>query len=264
MHLFKENFFFFLNCEFSVYKNYIFKVIYVINLEDTENELHSIEFTVHYQHRTWNHICLTYKGDTGDLNFYFNEHTLKKSFSPNKFHVFGSPHYSNQFLGFGQEPDSFKGGYDTFQLLRGKISQFNWWNYVIEETEIKELANCMKEGKGNIVDWDKTNFITHSIDIDEVDPRIFCDSSETWMFFPGRRRLSQALDLCTAHGGWIVVPNSQKENTKAMNIYKDNIKSCKQEGLEEIGWLGVNYYAKNYYIPKSNKFVKTNFNNFER
>ena len=166
---------------------------------------------------------------------------------------------------FGQEPDSFKGGYNTFQLLRGKISQFNWWSYALEETEIKDLSNCLKIGKGDIVDWEKKSFNTHSIKINKVDPRIFCDSSEKLIFFPGRRRLTEASDLCTAHGGWIVVPKSSNENAKVMNMYKDNIEDCNQEGLDTIGWLGVSYYDEKYYVSQPNGIVRaSNFTNFKR
>ena len=123
----------------------------------------------------------------------------------------------------------------------------------------------MKEGKGDIVDWGNNSFITHSIKINEIDPRIFCDCSEKLILFPGRRRLTEASDLCTAHGGWIVVPKSSNENAKVMNMYKDNIEDCKQEGLDAIGWLGVSYYDEKYYISQSNGIVRTsNFTNFKR
>ena len=35
---------------------------------------------------------------------------------------------------------------------------------------------------------------------------MFCDDSEQWLFFPGRKKNIEAKNLCSAHGGWIVVP----------------------------------------------------------
>lgn len=220
-------------------------------------------FTVKYRHRTWNHICWTYDGKTREVNFYFNERIHQKAIFPIKYQVNGNPEYKNQFLVFGQEPDSFKGGYDQYQLLQGKISRFNWWSSVLKKSYITDLSTCKKNGKGNIVNWTKSSFVSGTVDIiKEIDPRILCVSAKKLLFFPGRLRLNRALNLCAAHGGWIVVPDSPEENLRVLNMYKENSEGCKQDGMNVIGWLGVNYYEGKLLVPKSNRSL--NFNNFRK
>ena len=238
-----------------------YQVKYTISWEDT-----AISFTVKYRHKTWNQICWTYDGEIGEANFYFNDEIHHKAIPPKIQNVNGYPDYDNQFLVFGQEPDSFKGGYHKHQLLQGKISRFNWWSSVLEKNEIESFAKCKSNEKGNIVEWTRDHFFHGLIDIiEEIDPRILCNSAEVLLFFPGRRRRDKAIDLCAAHGGWIVAPDSPEENIKVLNMYKENIGECKHEDMDLIGWLGVNNYDGQYFVSQSNSIIKTIiFNNFPR
>lgn len=224
-----------------------------------------ISFSVVYRHRTWNHICWTFNGNTQEVNFFFNTAVHEKKISPVRFQVFGSNVYKNAFLVFGQDPDRHKSRYDIYQLLAGKISRFNWWDSVLREDYVHSLAACKESGQGNIVSWSKELFEMINAEVLDIDPALLCSSSETWVFFPGRRRLDHATSLCESHGGWIVTPNSQEENSDALKIYKDNLDKCKQEGSTSIGWLGVRYYKQSSHIKKANGDIKMlTYDNFER
>lgn len=221
-------------------------------------------FSVQHRHRTWNHICWTLDSNKGDVQFFFNGGQHQSSMVPNKYFLQG---YEKQFLVFGQEPDAFKGGFDKYQLLQGKVSQFNWWNSILDEDYIKELALCTKVGNGNIVNWTKGSFQWFAVEVEDIDPGLFCDSTEKWLFFPGRRRRDQASVLCDSHGGQIVAPKSPEENFKAMRLYKDNLQECQQKGSNIIGWLGVNLSQNEHVSPdhQSNRtMIPTNFNNFKK
>ena len=72
--------------------------------------------------------------------------------------------------------------------------------------EMAAFAKCRGPENGNIVNWQKNNFQVDSNLIEEVDSRQFCQQSEKWVLFAGRRKHRDALILCKAHNGWIVVP----------------------------------------------------------
>ena len=79
--------------------------------------MNEVEFSVKYRQRSWNHICWTFDGEIGQASFYFNDHEPQKAIVSVKYQLYGAP---KQFLAFGQEPDKFKGGYDQYQLFKGK------------------------------------------------------------------------------------------------------------------------------------------------
>ena len=72
----------------------------------------------------------------------------------------GYPKYEKQFLVIGQEPDEFKGGFYEKQLLQGKVSQFNWWSYLLNISMITSLADCEQSLKGDVIPWKRESFMT--------------------------------------------------------------------------------------------------------
>ena len=78
-------------------------------------------FTVDYRHRTWNHFCIRY--DNLTFTFLYNGDLVGE-----KRHYFsGINEYFQQFLIFGQEPDSYRdrfagannsGGFDHLQVFQ--------------------------------------------------------------------------------------------------------------------------------------------------
>ena len=185
-----------------------------------------IKFTVDYRHSTWNHICWSLDGKIKEAAFFFNGNFIGKIKIKEEYTVHGFPEFEN-FLLFGQEPDYFKGGFDKQQALQGKISRFNWWSYVLQENVIYNFAHCNQIEEGDIVSWRKSLFSIESNLVETVEPKVFCDPPDKWIFFPGQRKHSEAENLCAAHGGWIVVPTSPDENQMVQDLYRDNSKDCK-------------------------------------
>ena len=170
---------------------------------------------------------------------------------------------NKQFLIFGQEPDSFKGSFDRYQALQGKISQFNWWSSLLHASTINGFAKCNQTEKGNIVSWDKKHFDINS-QVIELDSTAFCNPPEKWLFFRGRRNNQKANTLCAAHGGWIVVPRNSEENKKAVDMYQKNQEGCVQDGSTAVGWLGVRYYNEKYFTSPFAKHREANYTNYRR
>ena len=49
----------------------------------------------------------------------------------------------NTSLIFGQEPDSFRGGFDKAQAYIGDLAEFNIWDTILERDFIEDMAKCL-------------------------------------------------------------------------------------------------------------------------
>ena len=54
----------------------------------------------------------------------------------------------------GQEQDKRFGGYEATQSFTGKISEFNVWSRVLEDSEIDSFSNCQNVSEGDLIAWD--------------------------------------------------------------------------------------------------------------
>ena len=46
------------------------------------------------------------------------------------------------FISIGQDQNSLDGGYKKRQSWSGAVTQYNVWDFVIEDYDIKNLAEC--------------------------------------------------------------------------------------------------------------------------
>ena len=236
-----------------------FKVIYQFWIADL-----MVSHSVWFRHRTWNHICWLFDSPRGRVIFHYNDEKYESEISVNKFQIYDN---KNQFVIFGQEPDTFKGGFDKAQVFQGKLSRFNLWSFILEEDLILRMAECYEKGSGDIVNWTKDSFEWFELEVEEVDDDTFCNGEVKYLFLPGRRRRDQASLMCAAHGGWIVAPKSNEENQAVHKMYMDyRVKyDCKDETSVMIGWLGVQAGENQHFISKPNDNIEViNFTNFQR
>ena len=205
-----------------------------------------------YLHRTWNHLCWSLSTITGSSKFYHNGDVIlsqQGSTAGIDFALKGSSQmYASSFI-FGQEPDSLKGGFDSYQAFIGDLSEFNVWNYTLTETNINSMAKCDSFGKGNVVSWEESNavdpekFEIHNVEMTKLsDPTSLCDVSQRFVIFPERVQYSEAKEICNIHGGSLAVPHSKSEN----RVFKDIVDEHKDSCIENRGsangklvWLGA-------------------------
>ena len=53
----------------------------------------------------------------------------------------------------GQDQDSLGGDFNARQSWSGMISQFNVWNWALEDYFIENAAECRSDLLGNVMDW---------------------------------------------------------------------------------------------------------------
>ena len=127
----------------------------------------------------------------------------------------------NTSLIFGQEPDSFRGGFDRTQCYVGELAEFNIWNYALKGQDISNMASCSSIPKGNVVSWDETSWVYHDAPINrEVEIADFCSQTIQYIIFPEKVRFPEARKTCEIHGGSLALPRSENETKIILDIVK--------------------------------------------
>ena len=131
-----------------------------------------------YRHRTWTHLCWSFSAITGISKFYHDGILLgidKVNVTENDYAIHGSDRMLNTSLILGQEPDSFRGGFDKAQSYIGELAEFNIWNYELNGLDISNMASCSSMPKGNVASWDESNWVYNNAHINsEVETADFC------------------------------------------------------------------------------------------
>ena len=106
-----------------------------------------------FLHRTWNFFCWSYDSHSGESKLYLNGKLQGNVIFERGLEINGTTEAYDVSFSLGQEPDAFRGMYDKEQAFRGSISELNLWDYVLDDTQISELAKCMKTVRGNVISW---------------------------------------------------------------------------------------------------------------
>ena len=147
-----------------------------------------------YRHRTWNHICWYFSSKTGINRLYYNGRYVGSRTVLNLPLVEGSlGAYDHHFI-IGQEPDKIRGAFEEDQAFFGSISELNVWNTSLSSTMIRDLAECRRKDRGNIVAWEKSGLLRHNVAIEDVKTiSDFCESDPTkYVIFAEKVRFSEA------------------------------------------------------------------------
>lgn len=123
------------------------------------------------------------------------------------------------------------------------MTGFNIWNYTLNESDIKDIADCHSWPKGNIVGWEKNNMKSRNVLFNPLlDTSSLCVKEKEYFIFPEKVLYSTAHDPCAVHGGKVVVPESMEESKKILNIVNKHKEQCSDPFNENFGspiWLGV-------------------------
>ena len=115
-----------------------------------------------YVHRTWTHLCWRFSSITGENEFFQNGESLgQKLFnsSNSEWVVKGKDDSTDSSFVFGQEQDELGGGFEKYEAFIGDLSEYNFWNFTLEESDIRKMSHCSKMLKGNIIGWNISNLV---------------------------------------------------------------------------------------------------------
>ena len=212
-----------------------------------------------FLHRTWIHFCWSFSSASGRNKFYYNGNLLGNSIiniSDKRNVLHNSTEMFASALLFGQEPDSIRGSFNKFQAFIGDLTGLNIWNYTVNDANIKNIAECKSWEKGNIVAWEKNTIRTYNVIIKPlVDPTSLCFEDQRFVIFPQKVLYPEAQEQCAIHGGKLVVPRSEEENSKVLKIVNKHKKQCNKPmaktSEKPAVWIGAKKVNSKWYEARS-------------
>ena len=63
----------------------------------------------------------------------------------------------------GQDQDSMGGGFNPRQTWSGEITQFNIWDFPLEEWMVENAAECRSDILGNVIKWQQDLWIPNDV-----------------------------------------------------------------------------------------------------
>ena len=211
-----------------------------------------------YRHRTWTHLCWSFSTLTG-ISQFFHDGILLGTHSVNisntDLAMRGAQKMYDTALIFGQEPDIMRDEFDNFEAYLGELCEFNIWSYILTNSNIMEMASCKRLMRGNVLSWNKTNWDTTNILIQDLsDPNLLCSTKRQYFLIPEKLRYLDAKKTCEIHGGYLAIPKSEEENSFIVDIVIQQKEICGDpvhSNNRNLMWIGAEKWNDAWYKEDS-------------
>ena len=207
----------------------------------------------YYQHRTWNHLCWSFSSHTGKNRYYQNGEILSTDIlnvTNDDLALKASYEVIDAALIVGQEPDSMRGGFNRREAYLGQLSEFNIWNYTLDDSDIVDMALCKKLQKGNIVAWEKSSWVLSNVVIEDIQDALFCIRQQQYLIVPEKSKFEEAQKICEIHGGSLAVPRSKEDSVTILDVVSNHRDKCIEStdsGKENVAWIGARKINRKWY-----------------
>jgi len=150
-------------------------------------------------------------------------------------------------LFLGQDQDSVGGGFNGRQSWSGEITQFNIWDFALEDYSIENGAECRSDILGSIMKWQKENWILNDIKTRTAPLFQLCgaddEDNNKWFLFPNKFNYWFYKEWCFNQGGEIMVPQTDEKYHENMDIAeslvdRDTHEKCVHPSGALIIWAG--------------------------
>ena len=203
-------------------------------------------------HRVWNHICWLYQENKNVIYVNGKQEYQMESISP--FHYVLKGFNGEQFtMILGQEPDQFNGDFDKTESLRGKLSEFNIWNYTLADNTIQNIASCRELTKGNILSWEKQYLTVFGVEFFDIEHSQFCQPVVYTVPVTKRMTQDEAEMYCNVHGGSVYTPTSKKSNADLLKLFNNSFQECIDNSTKFFLWLGIEPGANSTWVYSNNR-----------
>lgn len=115
----------------------------------------------------------------------------------------------------------------------GNVTQFNVWNRILTEEEVKDVAFCKSNVQGNSISWEDDWIFQNAVQYDlKQEDLCFRDFPPKFQVFPAMDH-AQGTYLCAALGGSLVTPKHMVELTHMYLTAQTQKRDC------NLIWVGV-------------------------
>lgn len=143
----------------------------------------------------------------------------------------------NGTLVVGQEQDGLSTKMDKRQILKGFVAQVNLWSYGLPSHVVASIANCEKNGLGDIFSSDRQASGLELINVGSMTKSMhdLCNRKETFIIFPEKRTFMDSVKICDLFRTKIYAPANTEIN-KELNATMSREGFC--AGTINM-WVGV-------------------------
>ncbi|XP_023336040.1 uncharacterized protein LOC111707216 [Eurytemora carolleeae] len=193
---------------------------------------------------TWRHLCLVYDLPKDQFKVFADGEKVNSgswSENPNAVNPDG-------VLILGQDQDNMGGGFESRQSFSGLISQFNIWNYALQDYEIETLAECRSDAWGNVVASKTNSFIISNehASVETVPLFELCGDQNSarskYFLFNDAWSYPFYKAWCYNMGGGLSVPESEDEYNNQMDIAEGLVQDIHEKCVHSSGsllyWIG--------------------------
>jgi len=192
----------------------------------------------------WRHMCLTYNAMKDQYKTYAEGEKIESgSWSDNPFLV-----EKNGIAILGQDQDNLGGGFDRRQSFSGYITQFNVWDFSLEDYAIENIAQCRSDNWGNVFASKLENFILGPEYMETTTMPLFelCESSDSedkkYFMFNDVWSYGFYKSWCFNMGGSIALPESEEHFHTQMDIAEGLVEEIHEKCVHSSGsliyWMG--------------------------
>ncbi|XP_068232230.1 uncharacterized protein [Palaemon carinicauda] len=132
----------------------------------------------------------------------------------------------NGTLYIGQEQDQYRGGFDENQSFSGYISQVNIWDGVLDSSDIRRMANCDINLRGNIFASDTADLEESFASRTRVTCKVFCHKIVSFIIIPEKMHPGKAHQFCNLTDSELYIPESEEENSRLFNTSSPFNETC--------------------------------------
>ncbi|XP_068211704.1 LOW QUALITY PROTEIN: uncharacterized protein [Palaemon carinicauda] len=126
----------------------------------------------------------------------------------------------------GQEQDSFAGDLDRLQTTSAYITQINMWDYLLQETQITEMASCRANPVGNILSSDVSKLEVMNVSEEKRSIASFCTNRAEFILIPEKWHLQPSIKFCQVSNSEIFLPDGDDVNERLFNETRRFLSQC--------------------------------------
>ncbi|XP_063600302.1 uncharacterized protein LOC134776481 [Penaeus indicus] len=192
--------------------------------------------------REWVSVCVAIDFQDRYIKFLFGGEIIQHSFK-----VSGNPLLEVRgggLLVFGQDQDSYGGGYINIQSLCATLADLRIYDYCLNDDELMAYSDCsldLATSSSPIVSFSdiERDFEAMNVEISQIQNDEYCGAQRNdILIFPEFRSFKEAKHLCHISGGELMVPRSEEEIWKLFSKTVYYINFCNSGSMTSF-WLGV-------------------------
>ena len=206
----------------------------------------------------WAHFCISYNKKTGDLSFVKDGHKMTFDYNLKEIKQLKFPSNMLSKIYLGRCALDYKG---SCTAPEGQISDFNMWDRALTLSEMEQFTTCKKMIKGNLVNWDDSNWdlvnmTKRSVRYDELcNPR-----RPGHVMLPERRNITAMKTICNQMKAKMSVIRDQRTQTfMTEQVRQSKVCGYSKRLLYWGGWVDIKQEGIWQDINNGDKLSNSNF-----